>query len=85
MGTCRYCNQGDASVEVFGFAIHKLDDRWVSCAAKNPNAPFEQGIIAKRDEHLRPLPRSEVSTAQSRKLQKVLMQPDRLDSGDPGY
>jgi hypothetical protein len=66
MLTCLYCDQGDVSVEVFGFAVHKLADRWVTCVAKTPNSPFERGIIATRHEHQHPISRAEVSAAQSR-------------------
>ena len=47
--TCPYCSQGDVSVELFGFAIHKLPDRWISCSARNTSTPFRNGVIATRE------------------------------------
>jgi hypothetical protein len=50
MTICPYCNTGDVSVEIFGFAVHKLTDRWVACPTKSPVTPFQRGVIAIREE-----------------------------------
>ena len=31
MSACSYCNAGDIPVEVLGFMVHRLSDRWISC------------------------------------------------------
>lgn len=46
MFSCPYCEEGNISVEIFGFFVHKLSGRWISCPAKDPTTPFERGIIA---------------------------------------
>jgi hypothetical protein len=52
--TCLYCRRGDIPVEIFGFVVHKLPDRWISCCAKNANTPFEHGVIATRQKNVVP-------------------------------
>jgi hypothetical protein len=32
---CRYCAQGNSSVEVSGHWVHQFQDRWISCPANN--------------------------------------------------
>lgn len=47
---CPYCNRGDVSVEIFGFAVHKLSDRWIACTAKESCTPFYDGVIETRED-----------------------------------
>jgi hypothetical protein len=48
--TCPYCSLGNVSVEILGFAIHKLSDRWITCNAKPPSTLFSAGAMDTRDE-----------------------------------
>jgi hypothetical protein len=85
MLTCLYCDQGDVSVEVFGFAVHKLADRWVTCVAKTPNSPFERALSPRAtNTSIRfPVLRSAQRNREIR--QKILRPPDRHDPDDTGY
>jgi hypothetical protein len=56
MLNCLYCERGDRSVEIFGFFVHKLSDRWISCPVKNPTTPFESDVIAAREKDLNSTP-----------------------------
>ena len=49
--TCPYCSQANVPVELFGFAIHKLSDRWIACTAREHYAPFYDGVIAAEEDH----------------------------------
>ena len=46
---CPYCSQGDVAVEIFGFTVHKLSDRWIACPDKSSSSPFYDCIIATRE------------------------------------
>ncbi|WP_109484368.1 hypothetical protein [Occallatibacter savannae] len=59
---CPYCSQGDVAIEIFGFTVHKLADRWIACPEKGSCSPFYDGVIATREEDAsRPLPPARVA------------------------
>jgi hypothetical protein len=55
---CRYCAQGNFSVEISGLWIHQFQDRWISCTADKQlrmgvtNAPLTGAMAWQVDELL---------------------------------